>query len=411
VGEGGKWSVEVGPLSAGFANVMQIIGKRTVTVNDVGVGEVWLCAGDANMQVQTLHTTNSVQAMTAPENRNLRFFTVRRNAAVDPQPITNMSYWSQAGAGSVGVFSALGYHFGRELQKELDVPVGLISCNHFQATCDSLISRDAMEKSDALLPQLTARPPSDRNAGSPTVLYNGMVDDLRKFAIAGVIYYQGENDWDRAFIHRVALPTLIRDWREKFGNPEMPFLFVQAAPYRQGGFRTGESRLAVLRESQMLAWKQTKRTAMVVLTDSGNAYDLHPREKQVVGKRLAVAARAVAYGQDVVYCGPRFASVKFDSGHATLTFDFVGGGLAADGEKITSITIAGKDGVFRPAEAKIEGKTIIVQNAEVPVPTAVRYGWSDFPECNLRNLEGYPASPFRTDVPLSDPSAAAANGK
>jgi sialate O-acetylesterase len=411
VGEGGKWSVEIGPLSAGSANVLQVTGTRTLTVNDVSVGEVWLCAGDANMQVQTLHTTNSVQAMTAPENRHLRFFTVRRNAAVDPQPITNLSYWTPAGAGSVGVFSAVGYHFGRELYKELETPIGLISCNHFQATCDSLISRDAIEKADALKPELTARPPSDRNAGTPTVLYNGMVDDLRKFVVAGVIYYQGENDWDRAFEHRIALPTLIADWREKFGNSELPFLFVQAAPYRQGGFRTGESRLAVLRESQMLTWKQTKRTAMVVLTDSGNAYDLHPREKQVVGKRLAVAARAVAYGQNVVYSGPRYAAVKFDSGHATLSFDFVGEGLAFDGEKITGFTIAGQDGVFKPAEAKIEGDKIVVKSAEVPVPTAVRYGWSDLAECNLRNREGYPASPFRTDVPASQPAAAPANGK
>jgi sialate O-acetylesterase len=398
VGREGKWSVELGPLTAGENYAMQISGTRTMTINNVSVGEVWLCVGDANMQVQTLHTTNSVQAMTAPENRHLRLFTVRRNPAVEPQPITS-ALWTQTGAGSVGVFSAVGYHFGRELYKDLDVPIGLVSCNHFAATCDSFISRDAIEKVESLKAQLASRPPNASTAGSPTVLYNGMVDGLRGFVFAGVIYYQGETDWPRAFDHRIALPTLIADWREKFDSPELPFLFVQAAPYKPGGFRTGESRLAVLRESQMLAWKETKRTAMVVLTDSGNPYDLHPREKQVVGRRLATAARAVAYGHDVPYCGPRFKEARFESGRAICTFDFVGGGLAIDGEKVTGVTIAGRDGVFKPAEVAIEGETLVAHSPEVPVPTAVRYGWADFPECNLRNREGFMASPFRSDVP------------
>jgi sialate O-acetylesterase len=405
VGQGGQWSVELGPLKAGHSNTLQLSGARELTINDVSVGEVWLCAGDANMQVQTLHTTNSVQAMTAAENRHLRLFNVKRSPATEPSPIT-ASYWTQAGAGTVGVFSAVGYHFARELYKEVNVPIGVISCNHFAATCDSFISREAIEKVEALKAQLAARPPGTSSPGSPTVLYNGMVDDLRRFVIAGVVYYQGETDWDRAFDHRIALPTLIADWREKFDNPELPFLFVQAAPYRPGGFRSGESRLAVLRESQMLTWKNTKRTAMIVLTDYGNPYDLHPREKQVVGKRLATAARVVAYGEDVPYCGPRFAEAKFEAGKATVTFDFVGSGLTIDGEKLNGMTIAGRDGVFKTADAIIEGNTIIAHNADVPVPAAVRYAWGDYPEGNLRNREGFPASPFRSDVPPTEPTTA-----
>ncbi len=235
-------------------------------------------------------------------------------------------------------------------------------------------------------------PPTDysQSPNAPTVLYNGMIAPLLPYAIRGVIWYQGESNVGRERQYRTLFPTMIADWRRAWGEGDFPFLFVQIAPYNG---MTPE-----IREAQLLSWQNTKNTAMAVTIDCGDAGDIHPAHKQPVGARLALAARALAYGEKLEYSGPIFASMKIKGTTAVLRFTHPGGGLVAKDGPLQGFTIAGADKVFHPARAEIHGRTIIVSAAAVSRPVAVRYGWANVPEGNLFNRAGLPASPFRTDV-------------
>ena len=238
----------------------------------------------------------------------------------------------------------------------------------------------------------TGWPPSDfsQDPGSPTVLYNGMIAPLLPYAMRGVIWYQGEANVGRERQYQTLFPAMIADWRRSWGEGDFPFLFVQIAPYRD---MTPE-----IREAQLLSWQRTTNTAMAVTIDCGDANDIHPAHKQPVGARLALAARAMAYGEKVEYSGPVYDSLKIDGTNAVLRFTHLGGGLIAKDGELKGFAIAGADKVFHPAQAKIVGQTVVVNSSEVPQPIAVRYGWANVPEGNLFNRTGLPASPFRTDV-------------
>jgi len=226
------------------------------------------------------------------------------------------------------------------------------------------------------------------DVGTPTVLYNGMIAPLVPYAIAGVIWYQGEANANRALQYRSLFPALIADWRRAWGQ-DFPFLFVQIAPNHD---MTPE-----LREAQLLTWQHTPKTAMVVTIDVGDPNDIHPPHKQPVGARLALAARALAYGEQLEYSGPVFDAMKVAGHKAVLSFTHLGRGLVAKGGPLEGFTIAGADQVFHPARAVIRGKTVVVTGEAVPKPMAVRYGWANVPDGNLFNKAGLPASPFRTD--------------
>ncbi len=243
----------------------------------------------------------------------------------------------------------------------------------------------------------------DRKREMPTVLYNKMVHPLLPTPVKGVLWYQGESNSGRddAFEYRRLFATMIEDWRQRWGNEELPFLYAQLANYGQPPAEPGESDWAVLRESQSAALALAA-TAQVVLIDAGEADDIHPRDKQVVGERLALAARQVAYGEEIVYSGPVYRGIEVDNGSIVLDFDHVGSGLVAGGGStgaLRGFAIAGADRRFVWAEAEIEDNRVAVRSGRVPQPVAVRYGWADNPEgANLYNREGLPASPFRTDA-------------
>ncbi len=224
---------------------------------------------------------------------------------------------------------------------------------------------------------------------TPTVLYNGMIAPLLPYAMRGVIWYQGEANVRREQQYRTLFPAMIADWRQAWGEGEFPFLFVQIAPNRD---MTPE-----IRDAQLFAWRHTAKTAMAVTMDCGDANDIHPTHKQPVGARLALAARALAYGERLEYSGPVFDSMKVKGGEARLRFTHLGGGLVAKGGPLEGFAMAGRDNVFHPAQAEIRGKTVVVASKAVPRPVAVRYGWANVPEGNLFNRAGLPASPFRTD--------------
>ena len=238
----------------------------------------------------------------------------------------------------------------------------------------------------------TGWPPGDfgQSPNTPTVLYNAMITPLLPYAIRGVIWYQGEANVGRERQYRSLFPAMIADWRQAWGEGDFPFLFVQIAPY--------SGMTPEIREAQLLTLERTTNTAMAVTIDCGDADDIHPAHKQPVGARLALAARALAYGERIEYSGPLFDSMKIDGSDAILRFTHIGGGLVAKNGELEGFTIAGADKVFHPAQAKIVGDTVVVNSGGVPKPVAVRYGWANVPEGNLFNRAGLPASPFRTDV-------------
>jgi sialate O-acetylesterase len=228
------------------------------------------------------------------------------------------------------------------------------------------------------------------SVSAPTVLYNAMIAPLTPYAMRGVIFYQGEANAGRARQYRTLLPALIADWRRLWHQGDFPFLFVQIAPFRDMP--------PEIREAQLLAWQATKNTAMVVTIDCGDAADIHPAHKQPVGARLALAARALAYGESLEYSGPVYASMAIKGGQVVLSFSHLGGGLVAKDGPLTGFTLCGEDKIFHPAKAEITGNTVTVSSAEIARPVAVRYGWANVAAGNLFNASGLPASPFRTDV-------------
>ncbi len=237
------------------------------------------------------------------------------------------------------------------------------------------------------------KPPVNPTTGSntPTVLFNGMIAPLQPYAVRGAIWYQGESNNGAPQEYRRLLPAMIGDWRQGWGQGDFPFLFVQIAPYK--------SMTPELREAQLQVWHETTNTAMVVTTDCGDAEDIHPADKRPVGERLALAARAMAYGETIECSGPVFAGATFEGGKAVVRFTHVGGGLVVPGGSLTGFELAGADGVFHPAAAVISGDSVVVSAADVATPQVVRYGWANVPVCNLFNAAGLPASPFRSAAP------------
>lgn len=227
------------------------------------------------------------------------------------------------------------------------------------------------------------------NSGTPTVLHNGMIAPLQPYAIRGVIWYQGEANAGQSELYRRIFPELVADWRRGWGQGEFPFLYVQIAPFNQMP--------PEIREAQRLSLAKIPNSAMAVTIDVGDAHDIHPTNKRPVGERLALAARALAYGESIEYSGPLFRTVQVVGQRAILSFDHLGGGLVANDGELKGFTIAGADRVFHPARARIVGDTVEVASDDVPAPSAVRYAWANVPEGNLYNRSGLPASPFATD--------------
>lgn len=396
----GKWRVELKSLEAGGPFAMKVSGENTVTVNNLMVGEVWICSGQSNMQ----WTFN--QSAAANEERpkavypKLRMFTVTRTTS--PIPLDEaVGSWVECSPETVGAFSAVGYYFARDIHEKLGVPVGMIHTSWGGTPAQSWTSVEGFgdiadlqgyaKQAKGNLEKFATTPP-DKPLGpnTPSSLYNAMVAPLLPYAIKGTIWYQGESNANNSKQYQTLFPAMIADWRAKWNQGDFPFYFVQIAPFK--------GQPAEIREAQFLTLSKTKNTAMAVTTDVGDANDIHPGQKQPVGHRLALAARALVYGEKIEYSGPLYESMKADGAKAVLSFGHVGGGLVAEGGELKGFTIAGADGNFVPAKAEISGVNVIVSAEGVAAPKAVRYGWANVPDVNLFNKEGIPASPFRTDV-------------
>jgi sialate O-acetylesterase len=380
-----------------------------VTFKNVGVGEVWICSGQSNMEMSVNGCYDADKIRAAAKNPNLRLFTVSKRTSSTPlddqNDLKHFTKWDVSGPDTVGGFSAVAYAFGNNIQRSLNVPVGVIHTSWGGTPAEAWTSIPALEA----VPELKYYATNAANAakgkqpvgpGTPASLYNAMIHPLFPFAIKGAIWYQGESNAGKAYEYRMLFTTMIQDWRKKWGN-DFPFLLVQLAPWHANDAE-GVS-WAELREAQLLATKKLKNVGMAVITDVGDLYDIHPRDKMTVGTRLALNARNMVYGQKVVGDGPIYKDMKIEGDTIVLSFDSIGGGLAARYGNLNGFQICGEDKDFVPAKAVIKGETVVVSSPKVKKPVAVRFGWKNYPVTNLFNksLDGkqiaLPATPFRTD--------------
>jgi sialate O-acetylesterase len=299
----------------------------------------------------------------------------------------------------VAEFSAVAYYFGRCLHKELGVPLGLLNTSYGGTLCEAWTSLEALQGKADFQPILERRQDAvTNNKPGPNYaarLYNAMLAPLIPYAIRGAIWYQGESNVPHAFQYRKLFPTMIQDWRRVWGQGDFPFLFVQLAPFRYSGRDIKDC--AELWEAQ-LKTLSVPQTGMAVTMDIGDVRDIHPKNKQEVGRRLALWALAKTYGKDMVHSGPLYRSMKIEGDKIRLAFDHIGGGLISrDGQPLADFTVAGEDQQFLPATAVIDGNEVVVHSQAVQAPAAVRFAWYDSAQPNLANKEGLPASPFRTD--------------
>jgi len=411
--QNGKWMVKLSRLKAGGPDNLIVEGKNRIELKNVLVGEVWICSGQSNMELPLKKTFEAEAAISAAGKPQLRLFHVPKTKADEPRDDVK-GEWNSAGPESTSNFSAVAYYFGRDLQKALKVPVGLIETCWGGSPAEVWMSRRVLEanpeyKRDILDAYVEKMGKGNTNKSArapwkPTELYNGMIAPLIPFSIKGAIWYQGESNAGRAKQYRALFADMIRNWRADWAEGDFTFLEVQLAPYDKAKKRSLEtitekpedSDWAELREAQLLATKVLPKVGMAVITDVGEKDDIHPKKKEPVGTRLALAARGIAYHEKIEYSGPIYKSMKVQGQKIILSFDHADG-LEARGGELKGFAICGPDKKFVWPKAQIDGNRVVVSSPEVTQPVAVRYGWSDFPVVNFWNKAGLPASPFRTD--------------
>ena len=389
---GGKWRVHLAIEPGGPFPLSISQGDEKLEVKNVLIGEVWLCGGQSNMQWPVSLSTGAKEIIAQAGNPKLRLFTVERpkdGKGTDRPQTEVQGRWELCSPKSVAPFSAVAYAFGSEIQKKRAVPVGLISSNVGGTTAERWMSADAL----AADPQL-ARMPKPQGSSD---LYNLMIAPLVPYSIRGAIWYQGESNVDNAYAYRELMPALIQNWRGLWQREDFPFLIVQLAPHTKPSAELKDNVWAELREAQLLTSQKMPNVHLAVITDLGDA-DIHPPKKAEVGQRLARIALATTYGEKTEFSGPIYEKMNIRGPEIVLYFQHVGSGLEARGGSLRGFAIAGADRKFHHAQAKIEGDTVVVSSSEVPQPVAVRYGWDTYPDVNLWNKDGLPASPFRTDA-------------
>jgi len=412
----GRWEAKIGPFRAGGPYQMKVSGRQTVDLTNILVGDVWICSGQSNMEMGIGNVNNAKDEIAAANFPTLRLYTVQKTVASSPLDSLGRNdgqlfgQWSVCDPRTVATggwngFSAVGYFFGRELNQQLHIPIGLIHTSWGGTIAEAWTSEPALrplKDFDGALDQIDKvnQGQATLDKGNPnvsTVLYNGMIAPLIPYGIKGAIWYQGESNAGRAYQYRRLLPTMIGDWRTHWGEGDFPFYIVQLANWQALQKQPGDDAWAELREAQSLTAKTAPHTGIAVIIDIGDAADIHPKDKQDVGKRLALNALAKDYGKRVAYSGPIYRSMRKHGREISVRFEHVDRGLVAKGDKPEGFAIAGADRKWVWADAKIAGGTVVVSSPQVSNPVAVRYAWAINPICNLYNTAGLPASPFRTD--------------
>ena len=428
----GNWKATVDtPKGSEKTYSIKIEATNKIVLNNILIGEVWVCSGQSNMyfpvgkEEGTWKTgvKNYAEEIQNANYPTIRLFTVLTNAS--PKPLNDVTgSWAVCSPNTIKTFSAVAYFFGRDLYQKLKVPVGLISTSWGGTKAEAWTAQDVLESNPDFVSILEEDAKNEKlyqekletyyfnlkkeqitnNNGLKTelkkpkkeanktsyVLYNAMLHPLINYTMKGVIWYQGESNSGKANLYQTLFPAMVKSWRDDWKQGDFPFYYVQITPHKG---QTPE-----IREAQLLSLKKIPNSGMVVTTDVGDANNIHPTNKQTVGHRLALIAMAKTYNEDkLVYSGPIYNHMKIKKNRVQLFFDYTESGFKKTDENLKEFEIAGEDKIFYPADAKIDGKTIIVASEKVKKPVAVRFAWKPIPEPNLFNAENLPASPFRTD--------------
>ncbi len=436
----GAWRVVLDPMPAGGPHELVIKGKNTLTYSDVLVGEVWICSGQSNMEWPVAASNSAELEIRSAKHSSIRLISVPQVGTQTPQDDFK-GQWDVCRPETAASFSAVGYFFGRRLHEILDVPVGLIDDAWGGSACEAWIRRDILaadprysglmkhwEQIESNYPRAKADyearfaqwkkdaekarsegkhvPPQPGNPGwfmngnfRPANIYNGVLKPTIGYGIKGVIWYQGESNAGRAYQYRELFPLMIKSWRDEWGQGNFPFFWVQLADFMDEKPEPGESAWAELREAQTMTMSKLPHTGEAVIIDVGEGKDIHPRNKQVVGDRLARWALGSVYRVGMAHHSPTYKSMEVSGNKVTLTFEHAGRGLTTfDTQVLKGFAIAGDDHKFVWAKAKIVAPNRIEVSADsVKEPKAVRYAWADNPVCNVYSHDGLPLTPFRTD--------------
>ncbi|WP_446745798.1 sialate O-acetylesterase [Silvibacterium acidisoli] len=427
----GRWSVYLAPQPAGGPYTLTVQGTNTITLDDILVGDLWFASGQSNMEMPLAGfgpdtpVKNGEQEIAAANYPQMRLLRVDKKGATYPlEDIVSGTPWQSCTPETARQFSAVAYFFGRDLLKHEKVPIGLIDSTWGGTPAATWVSLDTIGADASLMPVYAAynqlangettqarhealdkiaiakgQPPAKRGwhpdlvSYAPASLYNAMVAPFTPMPIKGVIWYQGETDSSMArnFLYKKLFPSLIQDWRQHWQEPDMPFLYVQLSSFTS----TPQEVWPIVREAQRTTLA-LRNTGMAVTTDIGKADNVHPPDKETVGARLALWARATVYGEKLEYSGPLFEQANPEGATIKVWFTHAEG-MQPHGT-LTGFEVAGADRKFVPATGQIQGETIIVSSPSVPEPKYVRYGWQNYTDANLYNNEGLPASPFTSIV-------------
>lgn len=440
----GQWRVQLAPLQANRQGMtLQVkTGEQTIEFKDVLVGEVWLCSGQSNMEWRVSQSDGAEQEIANADCPLIRHIEIDHVMRPEPQDdAASKKGWEVCSPKTVPSFTAAGYFFGRELFDQLDVPIGLVNSCWGGSNIEAFTSLEGFKQVPSLSEYVSriegSQPdnPAYKNAVTETMAathrwlaqaeqaleggqrvtpppslpkgvlplmdwsdpankHNAMINGLIPYRIRGSIWYQGESNHTEGMRYVDKTRALVRGWRQAWGQPDLPYYYVQIAPYVYG--EEDPEILATFWEAQEAIEKEIPHTGMVVIHDVGNLRDIHPRNKKPVGRRLALQALNKTYGKDVVCGGPQFARLRLEGETLGVRFTRTGGGLVtSDGKAPDWFEIAGENGLFVPAQARIAGTSVMLSHAHIKKPFAMRYAWSKMAEPNLRNKEGFPVSPFR----------------
>jgi len=403
----GAWKVRLKPLKVSKTPIpFSVKGSNTISFDDVLVGEVWLCSGQSNMEWRVSQSGNPKEEIANGKHPLIRHIKIPRRPAAKPeQDVTpERGGWEVCIPDTVANFTAVGYYFGRQLMRELDVPIGLLGCNWGGTRIEPWTPPAGFKSVPALkniADNLGNYPEKQKNGSvnhqSAMALYNGMISPIHPYGIRGALWYQGEANVGEGMLYHEKMKALINGWRTIWKNKKMPFYFVQLAPYKYGNRKPQD--LAGIWQAQ-LATLTVPHTGMAVTTDIGNTRDIHPKNKQEVGRRLALWALAKNYGKKgIAYSGPLFKSFKVVDRRAIIEFDYGHGLKSSDEKPLTHFEALTEDGQWRSAGAYVhDGNVVIVSSKAIRNPKAVRFGWNQEAEPNLVNEAGLPASPFSSPV-------------
>lgn len=402
--EQGNWKVKVEtPAAGGPYRMILKENKQILTIKDIMIGEVWILAGQSNMEMpmqgfRDQPVEGSNEEILNANGTNIRWFKVSRASTTVPLDTIKPYTWKPAASDNLSELSATGWFFAKTLSKQVKATIGVISCNYGGSTAEAWMRPEALaEFGDYKILKPGEKIPNVTR--TPTTLYNGMLHPLLDYGIRGIIWYQGESNYTRPERYSTIFPKMVQDWRLLWGQGDFPFYYAQIAPFDYPGLKdSGYVNSAYLRDVQRKVEALIPNSGMAVLMDGGDSLTIHPRNKRLPGERLALLALAKTYHQKGIgFASPKYQSMEVKGSEASLTFDDAPLGLNTFGSTLTSFEMAGEDRIFHPAKARISGGKVLVTANEVLIPVAVRYAFKDYVVGTLFGSNGLPVSSFRTD--------------